>query len=72
MPTLSGLAAGCAIADTCGAETGLVTCPVLAVASITGDSEVAMREQVAPVSTLAVLDYVPVYACTVMSNKKLK
>ena len=54
MPTLSGLAVGCAIADTCGAETGLTTWPVLSVASITGDSEVASRERSAP----AVSNYV--------------
>ena len=44
MPTLSELAGGCAVADTRIAETGLATWPVLAVASVTDDSEVAPRE----------------------------
>ena len=63
MPTLSGLAGGCAVTNTCAAETALTTCPVLAVASITGESEVATREQVAPVSAPAVSGYVSVYGC---------
>ena len=54
MPTLSRLAEGCAIADTCAAETGLATWPVPAVASVTDDSEVARRELSAP----AVSNYV--------------
>ena len=44
MPTLSRLAEGCAIADTCGAETALATWSVLALASITGEFGVAPRE----------------------------
>ena len=71
MPTLSGLAGGCAVADTCGAETGLATCPVVALASVTGESEVATGEKVEPVSAQAVLHYASVYACRVMSNHKL-
>ena len=55
MPTLSALSGTCAVADTCAAETGLRPCPVLAVASVTGESEVA------PVSALAFLAYVLVY-----------
>ena len=51
MPTLSGLAGGCAIANTCGAETALAPCSVLA-ASVTGDSEVAPREQLASIAKL--------------------
>ena len=54
MPTLSGLAGVCAIADTCAAETGLATCPLLSVASVTGDCKVASRERSAP----AVSNYV--------------
>ena len=50
MPTSSGLAGGCAVADTCGAETGSATCPVLAVASVTGDSEGATREDFPPIA----------------------
>ena len=52
--TSSGLAEGCAIADTCGAKTGLATWSVPAVASVTGESEVARRELSAP----AVSNYV--------------
>ena len=52
--TLSRLAEGCAIADTCGAKTGLATWSVPAVASVTDDSEVARRELSAP----AVSNYV--------------
>ena len=54
MPTLSGLAGGCAVADTRAAETGLATWPVLSVASVTGESKVASRERSAP----AVSNYV--------------
>ena len=51
MPTLSTLSGTCAVAETCAAETGLRPCPVLAAASVTGESEVA------PVSALAFLAY---------------
>ena len=44
MPTFSGLAGGCAMANTCAAETAWATCSVLAVASVTGDSKGAPRE----------------------------
>ena len=44
MPTFSGLEGGCAMANTCAAETGLATWPVLSVASVTGDSKGAPRE----------------------------
>ena len=63
MPTLSGRGGGCAVADTCGAETGLV----LVVASVTGESKVSTGEQVALVSAQAVLDYVAVFGCIVKS-----
>ena len=52
MPTLSGLAGGCAVADTCAAETGLATWPVLAVASVTGESEVTTGVLVASIAKL--------------------
>ena len=52
MPTLSGVAGGCAVADTCGVETALATWPVLAVASITGESEAAAREELASIAKL--------------------
>ena len=58
MPTLSALAGICAVANTCGVETGSAICPVVAVASVTGDSEVAAWEQVAPVSAPTVSAYV--------------
>ena len=72
MPTLSGLARECAIAETFGAERGLTTWPALAVPSVTGESEVAARELVAPVSALTFLDYVSMYGCVVISNHKIK
>ena len=54
VPTLTRLAEGCAIADTCGAETKLATWPMLSVAPVTGEAEVASRELFAP----AVSNYV--------------
>ena len=52
-PTLSGLARGCIM---------------VAVASVTGESEVVTGGQVAPMSVPAVLHYMSVYGCAVMSN----
>ena len=67
MLTLSGLAGVRAVA-----ETGSATWPVLAVASVTGDSEVvAAREQVAPVSAPTVSAYVLVYRRIDVSNHKV-
>ena len=54
MPTLSGLAGVYAVADTCAAETGLATWPLLSAASVTGDSKVASHERSVP----AVSNYV--------------
>ena len=62
MPTLSGQAGACAMADTCAAETELMPSPVLSVASVTGEAEVASREE------LTFSAYVIVYGCTVVSN----
>ena len=50
MPTSSGLAGACAMADTCAAETELIPSPLPAVASVTGESEAASREQLPPIS----------------------
>ena len=68
--TLAEMGGGCAVAETCAAETELAPWPVLAVASITGDSEIVPRKQVAAVSAQAVLDYVSVYGYAAMSKKK--
>ena len=63
MPNSSGLAGICTVV--CGVETGSATCAVLAVASVTGESEVAA------VFALTVLAYVLVYGCTAVSNHKV-
>ena len=70
MPTSSGLVGGCTNADACAAETGLAPCPTLAVVSVTGGSEVAPRESIAPASALTVSAYVKVYGSTIVSNHK--
>ena len=72
MPTLLGLAGGCAMADACDAETGSTTWSVLAVGYIAAESEVATGEFEAPVSALELLVYVPACGCAVMSNQKKK
>ena len=70
VPTLSGRAGGCAMADACAAETGLMPYPALAVLSVNGKSEVAPRDSVAPALSPALLNYVTVYRIGVMSNQK--
>ena len=70
MPTLLGLAGGCAMADACDAETGSTTWSALAVRYIAAESEAATGEFEAPVSALELLVYVPACECVVMSNQK--
>ena len=68
--TLAEMGGGCAVAETCAAETELAPWPVLAVASITGDSEIVPRKQVAAASALIVVDYASMYEHAAMNNEK--